>query len=299
ASWRRSIDGTYSRFDSYRDRAPSPHLLIETESRFNSVSEAGKAYDRLTESLDVAAESYDTAVLLTPTGQPCRFDSHADMAESIKDGVNNLKAWLRYQVGFTPESIRVLEYQRNGQPHYHIVLFGVRVVPEGESETGEPTLSEAEVREYWDETRDIGSQVDISPVRRGDRAWLLHDDDKGRVPLARYLGKAARRIMDVAGTDAGDLMDGFDGGDLDWRVALYWAYGRQAQVVTRSPSLRESDDDDLPHVKRWQYVGTARLADMPQSVVSRAKIITASGGAIPPPATTQSASRTGSGTPAA
>ncbi|SNR71227.1 hypothetical protein, partial [Halorubrum vacuolatum] len=31
ASWRRSIDGTYSRFDSYRDRAPSPHLLIETE----------------------------------------------------------------------------------------------------------------------------------------------------------------------------------------------------------------------------------------------------------------------------
>ena len=292
ASWRNSIDGTFSRFDSYRDRAPRPHLLVETESRFNSVAEA-QSYDRLTESLDLAAESHDDGILLTLTGQPVRFNSHADMAESIKDGVSNLKSWLQYRVGFTPESIRVLEYQGKGQPHYHVALFGVSDAGDTEAtEPGTARIAEAEVREYWDDRQDLGTQVDVRPIRRRNDAWILHDDDRGRVSLSYYLGKASRELRKVAGTDAGDLMDRYDAGDLDWRVALYWAYGRQAQVVTRSPSLRESDDDGLSHVKRWQYVGTARLSDMPQSVVSRAMIRTASGGTIPPPATTQISSGT-------
>ena len=293
ASWRESIDGTFSRFDSYRGRAPRPHLLVETESRFNSVAEA-QSYDRLTESLDLAAESHDDGILLTLTGQPVRFDSHADMAESLRDGVSNLKSWLQYRLGFSPDSIRVLEYQGKGQPHYHVALFGVSDAGDLEAtEPGTARIAEAEVREYWDETRDLGTQVDIRPIRRRNDAWILHDDDRGRVSLSYYLGKAPRRIRKVAGTDAGDLMDRFDAGDLDWRVALYWAYGRQARVVTRSPSLRESPGDDLEPIKKWEYVGTARLEEMPQSVVSRAIVRTASGGTIPPPSGTGATAEVG------
>jgi hypothetical protein len=293
ASWRESIDGTFSRFDSYRDRAPADHLLVETESRFNSVAEA-QSYDRLTESLDLAAESHDDGILLTLTPQPVRFDSHADMAESLRDGVSNLKSWLQYRFGFSPDSIRVLEYQRRGQPHYHVALFGVSGAGDIEgTEPGTARIAEAEVREYWDETRDLGTQVDIRPIRRRNDAWILHDDDRGRVSLSYYLGKAPRRIRKVAGTDAGDLMDRFDAGDLDWRVALYWAYGRQARVVTRSPSLRESTGDDLAPIKKWEYVGTARLEEMPQSVVRRAIVRTASGGAIPPPSGTGATAEAG------
>jgi len=293
ASWRDSIDGTFSRFNSYRGRAPADVLLVETESRFNSVAEA-QSYGRLTESLDLAAESHDDGILLTLTGQPVRFDSHADMAESLRDGVSNLKSWLQYRLGFSPDSIRVLEYQGKGQPHYHVALFGVSDAGDLEAtEPGTARIAEAEVREYWDETRDLGTQVDIRPIRRRNDAWILHDDDRGRVSLSYYLGKAPRRIRKVAGTDAGDLMGRFDAGDLDWRVALYWAYGRQARVVTRSPSLRESPGDDLAPIKKWEYVGTARLEEMPQSVVSRAIVRTASGGTIPPPSGTGATAEVG------
>jgi hypothetical protein len=174
-------------------------------------------------------------------------------------------------LGFSPANIKVLEFQKNGLPHYHIVLFGVRVV-EGETETGKATLSEGELREYWDTKRDMGSQVDVSPVYcRGDK-WILHEDSDCTVSLSYYLTKEISDLITVAETDPEALFDKVESGDVSlWKQALYWAYDKQ--YTTCSPSLKDSKDDKgdtLPTVVIWEYVGTAKYEQIPSQIVDNA-----------------------------
>ena len=277
-SWRDSIDGTFSIFESTSEEAPEEYLLVETESRFNSKTEANRSLDRLATALEAAQEKHRQGVMLTVTPQPVRFSTHKDMSDTIREGTGKLKDWLRYRVGHTPESIKVLEYQRQGQPHYHIVLFGIQKVP-GKSSIGEPTISEKEVREYWDTELDIGSQIDIQPVRKRGSSWVLHEDS-GRVSLSYYLSKSSRMIRDVAQTGATELLEKYENGEIDWRVVLYWAYGQKAQTVSCSPTLKDPDNTDIKE-PYWEYVGTAKYRDIPQSITQKAVIRTKDG--APPP----------------
>lgn len=58
-----------------------------------------------------------------------------------------------------------------------------------------------------------------------------------------------------------------------WKLTLYWA--TDTKLFTLSPSLRASDEsEDLPHVTRYEYVGTARLWQFPGSIRGTARVLT-------------------------
>jgi len=270
AQYREDIEDKYSIFKRLRGQGKE-YLLQPCLNRFNDTSRATKSMQRVETALQRASRRFDYAAELTLTPDPNRFESHTEATEALSDNVQNLMQTLRYRLGFSPKNIKVLEFQKNGLPHYHIVLFGVRVV-EGETETGKATLSTEELREYWDTKRDMGSQVDVSPAYcRGDE-WILHEDSDGRVSLSYYLTKEISDLLTVAETAPEALFDKVESGDVSlWRQALYWVYGKQyascSQVLKGD---EEGDGDGLPNVVLWEYVGTAKYEQIPSQIIDNA-----------------------------
>jgi hypothetical protein len=212
--------------------------------------------------------------MVTLTPDPKRFESNAEILQSVQDNLSNFIEWLVHQLGTRPDYLKVLEFQQNGLPHYHVVLFGVRIVDNGESETGKPLISEQEVREYWDETRGIGEQVKVQPIHTRSDSWLLHKDKNSRgKTVYQYLSDAMRGLCQLAETDVSELQDMVGSGDVSlWRQVLYWAY--EKQYLSYSNSLKESKDDgELTDIKQWDYVGTAEYKQIPTQVRRNAIVV--------------------------
>jgi hypothetical protein len=275
AQYREDISDKVSVFEN---RVFDRFLIIYCSNRFNSVYDAKPTRERFRTALDRATEEFRRGVVLSLTVNPDWFESHSEATHGIAEAKNNLLNRLKYQLGISPAQISVLDFQRNGLPHYHIVLFGVDVVDEEQNQTGEPTVSESQIRGYWSEY-EAGEQVDVSPTwLRGNNRWVLHDDEQGRVSLRYYLGKRVRELLSLAEMDVSDLWDRVASRDIElWRHALFWVY--EKQYVSCSGSLRESDGDcdrangdgdELPYVPEWRYVGTARYDQIPTHIVNKA-----------------------------
>jgi len=282
-AWRDSVADTYSIFKSTMWwKQEREYLLLPYLSRFNDSQRAKETKERLYNALRTSAVRFDVATLVTLTVDPKRVDSQSEALERLTEQWQKLNSRLNYQMGGSVAKVRGLEFQQNGMPHLHVALFGVRKV-EGQPTTGEPTISTQQVRQWWDDEYNVGSQVAVQPVRkRGDR-WLLHEGNGSRVSLRYYLGKASRQLVEVASMSERQLGDRVSSGDLDvWETALYWVHERQ--LVSCSPSLKADCDvkSDLPHVTRWEYVGSARYNQIPRGVLERATVCNRA--SRPPPA---------------
>ena len=266
-------EDTADKFTLLRRRITEEYLLLPYTTRFNTRHKAKASQSRFRTALDRASEDFRMASVLTLTVNPTLFESHTEATERITEKANNLTSYLRYRTGGF-ESVSVFDFQRNGLPHYHIVLFGVRVVEDEHNCMGKATVSEAEVREYWDENAGMGEQIAVQPawLSRND-GWVLHEDGDGTVSLSYYLGKRIRELLQVAELDESELWELVESGDLDlWRHALFWV--TQKRYVSCSESLRESDDgDDLPYAPAWEYVGTMSFEQVPSFVLEKATVV--------------------------
>ena len=266
-------ENTADKFTLLQRRITDEYLLLPYQTRFNTGQRAESSLSRFKTALRIASEDFRVASVLTLPVDPKGFESHAEATERITEKANSLKSYLRYRTGGF-ESVSVFDFQRNGLPHYHIVLFGVRVVEDEHNCMGNATVSEAEVREYWDENAGMGEQIAVQPawLSRNDD-WVLHEDGDGTVSLSYYLGKRIRELLQVAELDESELWELVESGDLDlWRHALFWV--TQKRYVSCSESLRESDDgDDLPYAPAWEYVGTMGFEQVPSYVLEKATVV--------------------------
>jgi len=281
-AWRESVADTYSIFEStqwWKDN--DEYLILPYLSRFNDSDRAKKTKERLYGALGRSVEQFDVATLLTLTVDPKRVSGQSEGMDRLTEQWQKLNSRLNYQLGGSVPKIRVLEFQENGMPHLHVALFGVRKV-EAEPTTGKPTISAQQVRQWWDDEYNVGSQIAVQRVRKRGNRWLLHESDDSRVSLRYYLGKASRHLLKVASMSERQLVDHVASDDLDlWEQSLYWVH--ECQYVSCSPSLKDdsSDDSGLPHVTRWQYVGSARYKQIARGVLERATVYNRGG--CPPP----------------
>jgi hypothetical protein len=200
---------------------------------------------------------------MTLTTDSKRFDGLDDAVSNLYESKSRLLSWLStdYRLGSRPSNLSVLEFTESGLPHVHVVLFGLNwAVPQ------------SSLAAKWDELGQ-GSVVDIRSARRRGDDWLLHNDDGGTATLRDYLGKAIRGLQTLAASDAGDVRDAAESGDVSlWRQSLYWATERQ--YYSCSPSLKpDTDDEGLPHITQWEFVGVAEYRDIPGHVRANATVL--------------------------
>jgi len=318
ATYRETTEDRFHRLDRVRGNGPE-HLLVPYSTRFNSGRRVGEARERFDTALGRAAREFDRAVCVTLTTDPARFGSLLDATESLMADVSRLKSWLATdgRLGARPPSVVVPEFTDSGLPHAHVVLFGVSwVVPH------------EELAAYWSGSRDRGRVVWFDRlVSRGGR-WRWSgdgpEDAEGRTPreylgktldalgsLARERPEAVREAAEALRQNARESVENADepgerhrtphargsgdGEALDrgrewWKLACYWA--TDTRLFTCSPCLKSPDDgEELPHVPRYEYVGTARLGEFPGHVRERAVVVHRSGrgASRPPPAGSEAA----------
>jgi hypothetical protein len=262
ATYRNNITGTYSILEH---RVREQYLGVPNTTRFTDSHDASNSERRFRDALDNAKKDFDSGVVVTLTIDPKRFTSHSEATEAIQDAKDRLFSRLPYQVGRSLTQATIKDFQsETGLLHYHVVLFGIRNVPESQNEVGQATISESQIREYWSEDYDIGSQISTQPIQRGrNGTWLLHRDDK-KVSLGYYLGKRIRELQDLAGLETGSMPLKF------WRHALFWTY--DLRYVSCSESLKDATEDTdtglsgLPKTTEWSYIGTARYDQIPSQI---------------------------------
>jgi hypothetical protein len=261
STYRNNISGTYS---IHEHCVREQYLGIPNTTRFTDTTDAGKSQRRFRDALDNAKKDFDSGVVVTLTIDPKRFETHSEATDAIRDEKKRLLSRLSYQLGDSPTQITIPDFQSNtGLLHYHIALFGVTNVSESQNETGEATISESQIREYWSEDYDIGSQISIQQTWTSDGTWLLHRDDK-TVSLSYYLGKRIRELQDLAGLETGSLPLKY------WIHALFWTY--DLRYVTCSNSLKDDTEDSdtglsgLPKTTEWEYIGTAKYSQIPTHI---------------------------------
>jgi hypothetical protein len=239
------------------------YLLLPYLTRFNSPERAASVRDGFETALRRAGGAHRDAVVVTLTTDSKRFDGLDAALSNLYESKSRLLSWLAtdYQLGSRPSNLSVLEFTESGLPHVHLVLFGLNwAVPQ------------SSLAAKWDDYGQ-GSVVDIRSARRRGDDWLLHNDDGGTATLRDYLGKAISGLETVAQADAGDVRDAAESGDVSlWRQALYWATERQ--YYSCSPSLKpDTDDNRLPHVTVWEFVGVAQYRELPGHVRANARVL--------------------------
>jgi hypothetical protein len=121
-------------------------------------------------------------------------------------------------------------------------------------------------------------------------------DDRNPRTAREYLGKALDTLDALAGMQPREVSDAVDirriGDDryVDlWKMALYWATGKQFWGGSPSLTADEADgtdenpETDLPYIPCYRFVGSARFEHILGHVRRKAGVLSRCGTKRPPP----------------
>lgn len=205
-------------------------LTMPYHTRFNNEHRKREQWARYNTAWEQADETYDRGVMITLTTDPKRYRSIGDMLDGLMDAWGDLHETLnqRYLNDQRLDFIRALEFggsdksQHIGLPHLHVCVFGV------------PYVDHAWLKNYWKDRH--GEIVHIHGMnKRGNESWVMNSGVHAGKSAAGYLGKYLSKTFEAIGDDPGDLYAELDswkeGGTWPnselWKLALYWATGRQ------------------------------------------------------------------------
>jgi len=100
--------------------------IIDFKTRFTSpeyVKKTVDKYDDFWDNMELAG--YKTAVFLTATFDPSKFQNRIDIVKQSSQSMNRMKTYLKKIHKRELPSIAVSEFTKNGILHFHIIFFGV------------------------------------------------------------------------------------------------------------------------------------------------------------------------------
>lgn len=269
-------------------------------TRFNSRERAAQGLARYHETLNRAAEEHETAVMVTLTTDPSKFDSLGESIEALMENFNRLNSWMAYnpvtmdssRPGERLQYVKVFEFTGGssdsrcpGLPHLHVVYFGV-----DRREDGMPYLiDKEELSQKWDDLGQ-GRIVHLTPYERGQQedgskefVYWSDSEDAGseepgeQVTIRSYLSKYLGQLVALA--DEADRIKpgGKDESGLElFKLALYWVTGRQ--VWSCSEELRDTSqslDEDAEKSEEQEtetvdvlvrFAGCYQKGDVPRTM---------------------------------
>jgi len=108
----------------FKHREEDRYLLLHYNHRFlkRNIKRKLKEYDKI---WSVASERFDKGVFLTLTLDPASYKNLIDASKRISLAFNRFMSFLSYRLGFRPRYLSVFETQNSGNPHLHVVIFGI------------------------------------------------------------------------------------------------------------------------------------------------------------------------------
>jgi hypothetical protein len=166
---------------------------------------------------------YTEGIFVTYTLNPRRFPTLHDAYKAEMNGFNKMISAIRKKYPNFKGYVRVVEFQQNGNPHIHVLLFGVDFIPV------------EWMRELWEEHYKLGTQINVKRI----------DNQKGAIRyLLKYLLKAFK----------GESSEEVEKADM--QKALLWALNSRGWAVSKSLfSLISNRLTQTQSSGFWVYLG--------------------------------------------
>lgn len=263
-------------FTDYLDSIDDRRLMLENiensdmkltmpyHTRFNDDRRKAEQWARYNNAWEAADNLYGRGVMITLTTDPKRYDSIGAMLDGLMDAWQDLHETLnqRYLGDRRLDFIRALEFGGSeksnhiGLPHLHVCVFGV------------PYVDHAWLKNYWSDRH--GEIVHIHGMnKRGEDSWIMTSGKHAGASVAGYLGKYLSKTFERIADDPDELRDHYEswseGGDWAcselWKLALYWATGRQFWACSHDLKDKSRNFDTLQEVPGLGETKLARLDD--------------------------------------
>lgn len=263
-------------FTDYLDSIDEKRLMLENRensdmkltmpyhTRFNDDRRKAEQWARYNQAWEAADNLYGRGVMITLTTDPKRYDSIGAMLDGLMDAWQDLHETLnqRYLEDQRLDFIRALEFGGSeksthiGLPHLHVCVFGV------------PYVDHAWLKNYWSDRH--GEIVHIHGMnKRGDDSWIMTSGSHAGASVAGYLGKYLSKTFERIADDPDELRDHYqswsEGGDWAsselWKLALYWATGRQFWSCSHDLKDSSRNFETLQEVPGLGEKKLKRLAD--------------------------------------
>ena len=243
---------------------PDMKLTMPYHTRFNDDRRKAEQWARYNNAWEAADNLYGRGVMITLTTDPKRYDSIGSMLDGLMEAWQDLHETLnqRYLGDRRLDFIRALEFGGSeksshvGLPHLHVCVFGV------------PYVDHAWLKNYWKGRH--GEIVHIHGLnKRGSESWIMTSGTHAGKSVAGYLGKYLSKTFERIADDPDDLRDHYEswseGGDWKtselWKLALYWASGRQFWSCSHDLKDDSRNFDTLQDVPGLGATKLERLAD--------------------------------------
>jgi hypothetical protein len=166
---------------------------------------------------------FTEGIFLTLTLNPRLFSTLHEAYVSMISGFNKIITAVRKRYPNFKGYVRVVEFQESGNPHLHVLLFGVDFVPV------------EWIRELWEERYQLGTQINVKRI----------DNQKGAIRyIMKYLLKAFK----------GESSEEVEKANM--QKALLWALNSRGWAVSKS--LISLISNRLTQTKSsgfWVYLG--------------------------------------------
>lgn len=306
-----------------RDKsAGGKYLILDYKTRFTDAGRHWQNEKTYRNAVKKSLEMYDDGLFITLTSDP---QIHmrplgSEFARHVNDPLtgktyefelegqggslwtanrNESKAFRRWyermchRFECRPPYIRVVEFQKNGLIHTHLLLFGV----DGEywDKGDEKQFDWETLARDWGERYNQGIMNQVYRIKNINGVWEWAnkgeqpDDTHGRRP-ADYLGKYLKKASDIPTIkcECGEICSSASGDDIicpkcgrthkaprDGRY-MYWVMGKR--FFTISQCLREYDFDaeilkeDLKRIApEWEFIGSPDASETTAYILRDAK----------------------------
>ncbi|GAH92905.1 unnamed protein product, partial [marine sediment metagenome] len=179
----------------------------------------------------------DRGVFLTLTLDPKRFLSLDDAYNNLRAGWNRLLTMLQKRYGRRLKFVKVVEFQRNGSPHLHVLFFGITRL-----------LDAGELREFWDARYGAGTFVYLKKLQG-------YNNGSG---VISYLVKYLKKYLDAPMVEF-QGPDGLTDAVAFEQLALSWALNLRAfstsKGIFNTPPMTNSN-------LTWEILGIFELSSV-------------------------------------
>ena len=291
-----------------------PYLVLDYKTRFTDLSRHIKNRDTYRDAIAQSLEMFKTGVFITLTTDPqvqmkprgeeftrhfsiedkktekkihYEFDATGQGRNLWSANRSESRAWrgwyerLCHRFGERVPYIRVVEFQKNGLIHTHLLLFGI-----------EWNTSWEQLAKDWGSRYNMGYMNQVYKIENRDNKWQWikkeeqPNDTKGRDP-ADYLGKYLKKAQDVPTVKCPTCGQIVSSNDEDYLTCpkcgqkikapkdpryMYWVCGKRFFTISQCLRIQDFDaeiaeaDRKARQTAVWEFLGAPHTNEVDELI---------------------------------